>query len=299
MNDTNLTAASPSFPLLSPAKEKELTALTAIALAISGIGVINNALTLRVTWSNRLGKTGVSLLLFHFVAINLLECLVTMPTAFTIMLAKRAGHLIPEQTCPCFTTLYMINVSVVNWSDADLALNRFIALYFPHRYKALTSAAVNRAVIVGTWMISVGISLPFGLSVWGQGTFLSAFGHCSLKATGSRGAFLQAMVAYIPYAISGTGSLLILWKCFGISRFRARNVASNHSGNNAVARYRTTERRLNMAKMLLFTFLWSGICAFPAYLITSLFGYLYQTNPVSVMWTRTSSACQYAFAPVR
>ncbi|OWA53944.1 hypothetical protein BV898_18368 [Hypsibius exemplaris] len=165
MNGSNTAASSATFPELSAEKQTELTALASITLTISYIGVLSNILTLRVTWSTNLGKAGVSLLIFHFVAINLMECLVTLPTAIFIMLAKRDGRFIPDLACPYFTTFYMINVSVVNWSDAGLALNRFIALYFPHRYKAFTSGAVNTAVIVGRWLISVGVSSLFGLSV--------------------------------------------------------------------------------------------------------------------------------------
>ncbi|OWA53948.1 hypothetical protein BV898_18372 [Hypsibius exemplaris] len=296
MNDSNLTVTAAPFPPLSRAKQTELTALVAITLTISLIGVLNNFLTLRVTWSAKLGKAGVSLLIFHFVFTNLLMCLVTLPAASFIVLAKRDGWFIAGNTCRFYTTLYSINVSVVNWSDAGLALNRFVALYLPHRYKAWTSAAVNAAIITCCWLISIGITLPFTVSAGGLGTVMSPLGQCQITAIGRLGTFLLAMVTYVPYAVSGAGSLLILWKCFGFSRLRARDVAPDRSGNPA-AEYRRTRRRLNMAKMLVLTFLWSCICASPAYIITAMFASLYGTNPVSVMWGRTSTACQYAFTP--
>ncbi|OWA53942.1 hypothetical protein BV898_18366 [Hypsibius exemplaris] len=297
MNDSNLTATATPFPPLSRAKQTELTAWIATTLTISFVGALNNILTLRVTRSAKLGKAGVNLLIFHFVAINLLMCLVTLPIAIFIMLAKRDGWFLPMTTCGYFNALFTTNLSVINWSDAGLALNRLVALYLPHRYKAWSSTAANRAIIMGSWLTSLGIALPFTFSAGGQGTILSVLGLCNITATGPLGAFLSSMITYVSYAISGTGSLLILWKCFGFSRLRTRDVVPDRSGN-AAAKYRTTQRRLNMAKMLLLTFLWNGICAFPAYVINRIFPYLYGTNPVSVMWVRTLTVCQYAFTPV-
>ncbi|OWA53947.1 hypothetical protein BV898_18371 [Hypsibius exemplaris] len=298
-NSSNLSgvAATP-LQLLSPAKQRELSAWIATTLIISFFGVLNNILTLRVIWSVKLRKPGVSLLIFHFVAVNLLMCLVTLPTAILVVMGKRDGwFMIAGNSCSYFAVLYTINVSVVNWSDAGLAANRLVALYLPHRYRAWTRPAVSLAIILCCWLICVVIALPFTLSAGGQGTVRSGLGMCNITPRGRFGDFLLSTHTYVPYAISGIGSLLILWKFFSVSRLRNGDVAPYRTGH-VVARHRMrTQRRLNMAKIVLLNFLWSVVCAFPGYVINSAFAFLYYKDPVGVLWVRTSAACQYVFTP--
>ncbi|OWA53941.1 hypothetical protein BV898_18365 [Hypsibius exemplaris] len=295
-HSSNNTSTTTPFPAASSSKQKELSAWIGTTLGISMLGIINNLLILRVAWPSKFKKSGVSLLIFHFVAVNLFMCLVIVPVGVVIVLAKRDGRWLADNSCHFVHTLWTAVGTVVNWSDVGLAANRFIALYFPHGYKAWTSTRVNVGVILTSWAISVGLMMPFTTGAGGQGITLSELGLCFIKPSGRLGVFLSTNMGYVPYALSGAGSLLILWKCFGFGRLRSTAVVAQE-GELPGTRRRITQRRLNMAKMLLIIFLWSGICSIPSWLITTVFPWLYASNPVSVMWIRTCAVCQYAFTP--
>ncbi|OWA53644.1 hypothetical protein BV898_18065 [Hypsibius exemplaris] len=291
-------SAVPPFPVLSPTMQTELTAWIAITLTVCVVGIFTNVLLLRVMWSAELQRSGVSFLLFHFVAVNLLMCIVTTPIAVILVLVKRDGWHIPSNICYYITTLNTINISVVNWSDAGLALNRFVALYFPHSYKTWATTPTLVVIIACGWIIPISLTMPFTVAAGGQSVTLSPIGLCSLMPNGQLGIFLTSSASYVPYGISGAGALLILWKCFDFSRPRVAVDRAEDRLHEAGARRRMAQRRLNMAKMLLFTYLWTGFCAIPAYLIIRTnFPRLFGPVAVSILWIRTSTACQFAFTP--
>ncbi|OWA53956.1 hypothetical protein BV898_18380 [Hypsibius exemplaris] len=293
-NFTNTTAVAP-FPNLLPAKQAELTAWIAITLAICFFGTLNNIVLLRVTWPLKRQKYGISLQLFHFVTVNLTMCLVTIPATVFLVHAKRNGWPIQSNACAFIHTLYSINLFLVNWADGGLAVNRFVALYFPHSYKSWSTTRVNAAVIGGSWAICIGSALPTTFSAGGQGMAMSALGQCTVLPTGALGAFLLISGVYFMSAISGVGSLLILWKCLRFRITTAPVVPDTHA--DAGVRERTAHRRLNMAKMLLFTFIWTFVCAVPGFVVVTRFPLFLRVNPVSGLWIRTCIACQYAFTP--
>ncbi|OWA53646.1 hypothetical protein BV898_18067 [Hypsibius exemplaris] len=296
LNSTNCNNSTvPPFPVLSPASQKELTTWIATTLTVCVVGILNNILLLLVTWSAKLQRSGVSFLLFHFVGVNLLMCLITGPAAIFLVLIKRHGWHIPSNICYYVTTLNTINISVVNWSDVGLAFNRFVALYFPHSYKAWATTPVNIAIIACSWFIPIALTMPFTVAAGGQSVALSPIGLCALNPSGVLGSFLLVCASYLPYAISGAVALLILWQCFTISRPK---VGTEDRRFEASARGRVAHRRLNMAKMLLFIFLWTGLCVLPAYVVThTKYPQWFGPASVSVLWIRTSTACQFAFTP--
>ncbi|OWA53645.1 hypothetical protein BV898_18066 [Hypsibius exemplaris] len=290
----------PPFPMLSPTTQKEVIAWIAATLSICVVGIFTNVLLLRVMWSAKLQRSGVSFLLFHFVAVNLLMCLITVPAAIFLVVVKRDGWQIPSNICYYITTINTINMTVVNWSDAGLALNRFVALYFPHSYKAWSATPVSVAIIISGWLIAIGLTMPFTTAAGGQRVTLSAIGLCSLARSGRLGVFLTTCTSFVPFGISGAGALLILWKCFSYSRLRLATVGSTEDGNLGpdATRHKMAQRRLKMAKMLLFTYFWTGLCAIPAYVVVrASFPHLFDPSSVSVLWIRTSTACQYALTP--
>ncbi|OQV13701.1 hypothetical protein BV898_12095 [Hypsibius exemplaris] len=289
---TNITATLPPFPALPRSKRQELTAWLAVTLTISFFGVANNLLLLRITLPTKVRKFGVGPLVVHFVVLNLLMCLVSFPSILFVVLAKRDGWPIAGSACYYVHTIFTINVSMVNWSDAGLAVNRFVALYYPHRYRTCTSTPVNLAVILLSWIICVGFTVPFAVAVNAPGVAMSPLGLCTFSNSISRN-YLAFTISYVPYAVSGVASLLILWKFVGHHlRLQRGTVAPD-----ATATCRTATRRLNMARMILVTFLWSGICALPTYIIGTLLPSLGRNDPVAALWIRTGLVCQYTFTP--
>ncbi|OQV13699.1 hypothetical protein BV898_12093 [Hypsibius exemplaris] len=296
MNHSNFSPPT-NFPFLAQAKQTELSAWIAVILTINFIGVLINLLLLRITWLAKLQKCGVSFLIVHFLLANLVMSLVSVPAGVFVLLAKRDGWHIDGSACYIVQTLVTINMTVINWADVGLAVNRFVALYYPHRYKAWASTPTNVAVLCCNWFISVATMIPYTFTIGGQGIISAPLGNCFLMMTGRLGPFLTAMMAYVPYTLTGIGSLLILWKCFGYRVLDTATVSSADGDSSVGANHRLAQRRLNMAKMLLFTFLWTCVCTLPTYVVNTQFPWLYGANPVSVMWIRPAMTCQFTFTP--
>ncbi|OQV13703.1 hypothetical protein BV898_12097 [Hypsibius exemplaris] len=297
MNYSNVTETLALYPAMTVARQHELNAWIGTTLAVSLIGVLNNIIALWVTCSASLQKSGVGPLIVHFVAVNLLMCLVTSPSAVLVVLAIRDGLYLVASSCFIMETLFITNISLVNWSDVGLTANRVVALYFPNSYKSWITRPVKALFIGFPWIVSLGVMLPVTFLSHSRNTSFSPIIQCAVKNNEHLRKSPIVLLVYLSYAISAIGSLLIVWKCFTGFSGRRTAVSGQARGLEAVARQRKAKQQLNIAKMLLGIFVWNLLCTLPGYVIFSAFPDLYRTRPVSVMWVRTPLACQYAFMP--
>ena len=283
-----------NFPNLSSAKTAELTAWMATTLTISLLGSVNSLALIVTLCSRHNRKSGFNLQITHFAILNLFMCLAGVPSSVFLVMAKRDGYFIRPGICDFLHPPAIVGSTLVNWADAGLAVNRCIALYFPHKYRAWSRSRVNLGMIVGYWIICIVAVLPFPLKLGGSKMILTALGLCALAPAGAFSVFLSAMISYVPYAVAGSGALLILLKTLTVGRERRRVVHSLGEDQ----RYRAIQRRLGLAKLLVVSLLWNSLCATPTFVIGVNFPRLFATNPVTTLWMRTSSLCQFAFTPV-
>ncbi|OQV26001.1 hypothetical protein BV898_00135 [Hypsibius exemplaris] len=272
--------------LLSPLKQVELFLWIIFTTLLCFVGVINNTLVLLVTWPKTNGTTGLNLLIFHFIFINLFICLFNIPVSIFMILAKQAGFVPDPAACQYIQTLYTTGFDAVNWSDAFLASSRFVVFFFPHNYQAWTTKTANFGIIMLTWFVSFGAVLPVAFGMGGKMLMLP-LGQCVYLPLGPLGKFFTASMS-LPYGIASLGSLLILCKTCHVSRLYGM-VSDRHR--------RIMVHRIRLAKMLLFTILWSVICSVPLGVITLNFQSMFVENPVSVLWLRTCLASQCGFTP--
>ena len=101
------------------------------------------------------------------IAVNLAVCLIILPIRVFVVAAKRNGYHIQLDTCKHMTPLFLMLLLVVHWCEASLALNRCVALYFPHYYRNWCSRIVNLLVIVGVWVVAVLVVCPFSARLHG------------------------------------------------------------------------------------------------------------------------------------
>ena len=157
-----------SFPILSQAERTELQAWGITTPILSFFGAFNNILVLMVTYPQSGAKSGLNLLIFHFVAVNLWMCMVNVPVSVFFILAKRDGYFIPPNLCSYFQAIYGLGATLVNWTDSALAVNRCIALFLPHQYKSLTKNWLVGIMLMFIWLISLSGMLPMGFGVGGR-----------------------------------------------------------------------------------------------------------------------------------
>ena len=284
------------FRALSPSKQAELTVWFAITLTLCCLGALGNMLVLFVTCPKRgpVTKSGVSLLIFHFTSLSFAMCLVNIPVTIFMILAKRDGHGVVDDTVSCgiIHTVFIINGALVNWSDLTLCANRCVALFYPYKYRALSTRKFNYLLIASCWVVTLAIALPMGTGVTGS-MVLVPMGNCLLRSKGEREATIFAsLVSYVPYGLNGMGSLAIIWKSHQLGRSRAVGPLM------AASRLTPVGRRVRMAQMVMLVWVWSAVCSGPGILIVSKFPRLFATNPVSVLWLRTLLTLQYGLVPV-
>ncbi|OWA55146.1 hypothetical protein BV898_19533, partial [Hypsibius exemplaris] len=95
----NASAFSPFSVTLTPTKQTELSAWIIVTAMVTFIGVINNIMVLIVTWPRASTTSGVTILIFHYVATNLFMNLINIPIGIFLIQARRDGHSIPANIC--------------------------------------------------------------------------------------------------------------------------------------------------------------------------------------------------------
>ncbi|OQV17616.1 hypothetical protein BV898_08241 [Hypsibius exemplaris] len=289
-------AANDSFPQLSKRKQTELTAWMTVTLCVSFTGACFNVLALYAAVPKKGVKLGLAILLYHFLSINLFMCLIAVPSSVFITIAKQHGQRIPPDTCLYFLALYSTVANVVKWSDAGLALNRCIALYYPHSYKAWTTRTATLGVILCAWIPSAVSQVPLSFGVGGT-VKLQSMGQCASVPSGRLGVFLQVGLGTgLPLALTGTGCLLMVIKIFMMGQSKGHVVAPlNRNEKQKVTRL---QHHVKMAKVLLLNFLWTAVQTIPWAVVSGSYPTFFTDNPVSALWFRAVFISQHGLTPV-
>jgi hypothetical protein len=284
---SNASNASTADLVLTSVEQTELLTWVIFTAIISFVGAFNNILVLLVTWPRNRGTSGLNLLIFHFVSVNLFMCFINIPVSVLMVEGHRAGYVVPSSICNYIQAIYNIVSGVTNWADASLAINRCIALFFPHNYRMWSTKYVNLSLMTFAWIVSSVAVLPMSFGIGGSMNLLP-LGECAHQPYGFLGRCLTGLVVLAPFSVAGGGSALILWKSYKISRNRVAAISSD--GNRRVV--------LRRLRMMLFTFLWTVICNVPSGVLILNLPSLFVRVPTTVLWLRTCSSTQYGFTPV-
>ncbi|OQV12703.1 hypothetical protein BV898_13024 [Hypsibius exemplaris] len=290
-NTTNSTSVDLFALTLGTEKTRELLAAVVVTVTLSFLGALGNLLVMLITWPRSSVKSGLDLLIFHFVGANFFMLLVNIPVGVLMIAAKQWGYKAPIHTCAVVQTIFGTGWSAINWMDAALAINRFIALFFPHTYRIWTSKAITWGTVIFTWLISLATNIPLAFNIGGRMVLLP-LGYCAaLTSKDNVDTALTTLKFYLPYALTGVAAVILLFKTyFGM---KSRNRITQRDGRSFVA----VVRRFRMARMVLLVFLWTGVCVLPGNIVSVSFAYVFTQNPVSGLWLRTCLVLQYGFTP--
>ena len=288
LSTTNTSCLSP----MSPSMHAELTAWMATTLTVTLLGAVFDILILIISFRSLMhSKSGLRLPLFHYLLVNLFVCLVTVPSCILLVMLTRRGYKLWSSACDLVQSLQVVAVAVVNWADAGLAVDRYVALFHPHHYTTWTGGKVNLILIVFYWLICFGAMVPFIFHVSGSQIVRMPVGHCVLMASSRILQMSAALTTYLPFIIAAGFGLMILAKSCGFFTI--------HEGSVSPATVdRTMARRLRMAKRVMVTLVWSGLCQAPFLVIGLQFPQVYRVNPTAALWTKTALPFQYGLTPV-
>ena len=127
-------------------------------------------------------RKGSEVLIVHDLLIGTFLCSVTFPSiAYTFFAASSLRQPPPVFICTFHFVVLSLGMSAGNWNCCFLAVNRVVAILFPHKYKDFTEKRVTILIIVVCWLTSVSSrsSFIFGLDV--HYVIMPVYNVCSLS----------------------------------------------------------------------------------------------------------------------
>ena len=161
----------------------------------------------------------------------------------------------------CATIFFM---AVVSWADVCLAINRTVAICFPHRYDIFRRRKITWTLIVSSWTISAAIAVLARTQTGVTFVTLNS-GACSVVIVSPFAEFYMALCIVIPYLMIGGASVGI----FSTASVRMRRPMDN--AMEALKIKRLMQRRLIIAKAMVTSLVWNVLCSLPTLLILSAF----------------------------
>ena len=189
-NDTNCTISAicgpsrSSRPQVTPSFS-ELKALTAINSIAVFIGIIGNVLVCFVVMKFRfLGRPKAELFIASLAVADLLVCVMAQP-----MYVMYLHSVLPTRLNLIRKSITWISTLVSVSHLLSISIERFLSLYFLHRFSLFIPDHIIWTAIVLTWLIAIGFGAPAAL--FRQARIVSQY-------------FVIAIVLVIPILYTGT-----------------------------------------------------------------------------------------------
>ncbi|OQV25510.1 hypothetical protein BV898_00450 [Hypsibius exemplaris] len=264
-------------------------------------GALSNVFVLIVLIKSPTLRRGAGLLIAHLLTCHVFMCSIGQPVYIHFVWAHASNNPNPDNSnfCPYYAPFLVTIGILVNWSEAALAFNRFVAVFFPTKYVVLNRTIVHYSVLFVCWSCTLAVSLPPALGAFGSYE-LTSLGTCGVHYTLSTSvAFgLTFLNSYVPLIILTAGTVIILAKFtathFGQSTAIIRPQLEQNAAGPPAAR--TSERRKRASRMLLASFVLSLACQFPLNVVV-LTGTQFRF-PKETLWIRTLSTLEFAITPI-
>ncbi|XP_055350320.1 alpha-1A adrenergic receptor-like [Paramacrobiotus metropolitanus] len=263
-------------------RQSELVALVSVygCAAVTG-AVLSTTLFLTIILRPQL-RTGSGILLAHHQLLHMLQTGIVSPFYIVTGWGVFLGASIDGINCTAMFFVCQIVICSEIWSSLFLAVNRLIALIFPHYYSRISSTAAIAGFIITAWVISVAVNLP---GVFGIGSYFAKREvDCGYTRVTNQHIFnaVGILGKYLPLALQAVVYGVILFH-----HFRAQN------GLQAAAK-----KRFNLFRLLLCSYAWYMACYAP-YLMTYYgFRRYWFADEVRMGWFMAVQEIGYAGSPV-
>ncbi|XP_055331160.1 melatonin receptor type 1B-like, partial [Paramacrobiotus metropolitanus] len=174
----------------------------AVYLFLCFKGAVGNLLIVCLTLANRKLRTGCGLLIAHCLLTYTILCGFSFPIVGTSVYRKLVyDWQMDPKHCKLFQWIQMGARFASHWFDLYIAINRIVALIFPHHYRRFSRKTVQGFVVAFIWIGAFGTSL-LGWFDWALTFVMIPLGTCACIPKGHFGMILYTIVFYLPSVIT-------------------------------------------------------------------------------------------------
>lgn len=238
--------------------------------------------------------TGGGFLIAHLQLVNAVVCLVHYPVSTIVLLGR---HVLRWELSPGICNYlefpHLVPISAYTLADAFLAINRFVAILFPHKYRSSVSGFVLGGTVIATWMIAFAIVIPGVFKIGVHFTFVID-GTCDSQIRSPLGFILISIGTWIPQIVAFLG-YFALWVSIGKAwrNNRARQAAND--GPQAIRSHQPSTRRVRITKTLTAIFLLNFVCFY----ISPFVNHYGNVGVMFKIWQRMIHLLAHVVSPVR
>ncbi|OQV18369.1 hypothetical protein BV898_07572 [Hypsibius exemplaris] len=263
-----------------------------LAALLSLLGTVSNLFVLIVVLRQPALRAGAGIFVAHLLLCHLALCSVTFPVI--IYYINRAYRLfdIDCGACRYRHVLHVAFNNLVSWSDALLAMNRIVAVFFPIHYRYIIRKSVQFLALALIWLNATWLALFPTLD------YLASYkptplGTCFLAIRNSTFRIMFSITFTLPLVLMGLAAFSVLGKLAWVRRSRRTVVAAWPAAVHATV---MSERQTRASLMMLGCFavsLVSQVASLVQPLIVISVRY-----PALSIYLWLLSWIQYSFTPI-
>ncbi|XP_055350325.1 5-hydroxytryptamine receptor 7-like [Paramacrobiotus metropolitanus] len=281
----NISAIQANLSQSFRSRRPELVTLVSVFTVAGVTGVVlSSSLVLTIVTRPKL-RTGSGILIAHQQLLHVLQTGVSNPFYIVVGWAVWLGGVsITGIDCTIAHFFCQVFICVETWSSVFLAVNRFVALIYPHQYRHISSNAAVAGFIVAAWCISAAIEIPALLGI-GSYFGMRQFDCGYIRVTDHNIVAMHGVVGiYFP---------------LGLQAFLYAAILINHRQKDQGGRVtRVQKKRFELFRLLFSSYLWYVACYLP--FMVTIYGLprFFFADKLRAGWFLTMQEIGYAGSPV-
>ncbi|GAV08348.1 hypothetical protein RvY_18058 [Ramazzottius varieornatus] len=153
---------------------------------------------------------------------------------------------------------------------------------------------VNLMLLTTSWTLSFLVMVLTAL--FGGLVRTEEVEQCEFSAKGKVGHLLVSAMTFIPWFLIAGASIAVIVRAFKIYFTRRAPAPAENARDGA--QFMLYRRRLQVAKMLLLSFIWGTLCKLPYFVTKSVAPMLFALMPLLPSWFKIIIIAEYTFNPV-
>ncbi|OQV25540.1 Long-chain-fatty-acid--CoA ligase 5, partial [Hypsibius exemplaris] len=311
----NSTNASSVAVRSSAAFELQIQMCIAVSVILCFTGALTNGGLLIVVLKFESLRKGAGIFIAHLLLCQLILLATVLPVGIhTVSLAAKSrangGTQVHCEVCVFQQSAGMALFYLINFTEALLALNRLIGVYYPTKYHIINRRIFHVVGLAFCWTLSLGFTVPpiFQLGALYQ---MSPLGNCVVTVVSQKSraplVLLLALYVYVPLIFTTVAAVLISMRLISSHRAvaptrKANSTPGNDDGSRSAPPHNSTrqpnmsERQRRMSKMLITSFAVNFLCQLPQFILAA--SGLIMRYPVALLWTTALLSFQFLVTPI-
>ncbi|OQV12325.1 hypothetical protein BV898_13434 [Hypsibius exemplaris] len=251
---------------------------------------------------------GAGILVSHLLACHVAYFAVLQPFAIARIIAVTHLPRITELDCEFCRFQHLIIMScvfLVGWTEALLACNRIVGVFFPIKYRLFDRPLVHGCSLTLGWLLTLSLTLPPVFNY--HASFkMGPVGNCFYVPESAIAVSWLSFNVYCPLAIATASSVLISVK-FALSHVTGRQQVhppphaarannADRMGPRVPSQSGMSRKQARMSRMLITSFLVNFVCQLPQFLFAATG--MTSRYPLLSLWAVCCMMLQCSCAPV-